>query len=295
MHRINKKVHIDKDELVHIKAIEGDLKTRFIAFQFISNNKPIDLTGCNVRVSGNTSEFYNNEIFNDLVIEDEKKGIAVLELTSKFLIKGITKYQLHIFKGEGHLSSNIFELEVGESLLNQDAYESSNEFKAFENALGKIDGYDTRLRTAENTIKSANEEIGITKNAVVETNKKVTKNTNDIADINTSFAPLLALFTNNKFFTKDNMTMTQTGVDTKTYIEIPFANQTLQIEFGVYSAASGGGVKMSYIQNIIWGMGCLRATNPFTFAYYLDGTNTLRFKHGYTGNLMVNWIAFGIK
>lgn len=153
MHEINKKVHIDKDELIRIKAIERDLKTRFIAFQFLSNNIPIDLTGCNVRVYATTNEAYNNKIFNDLEVTDSIKGKARLELTEKMLIRGITKYQLMIFKGEGHLSSNIFELEVSKSLMDAEALESSNEFKSFENALEKIDKYDTRLRTVEVNIK----------------------------------------------------------------------------------------------------------------------------------------------
>ena len=153
MHEVVRKIYIDKDELIPIKAIERDLKTRFIAFQFISNNIPINLTGCNVRVYANTSEAYNNEVFNDLEIIDAASGKARLELTEKLLTKGVTQYQLIIFKDEGHLSSNIFELEVSKSLLDTDALESSNEYKSLDVALKKADEYGQKLQEGTEKIE----------------------------------------------------------------------------------------------------------------------------------------------
>ena len=37
-----KTVYIDRDELIEIKAIEHDVKTRFIDFKFIAANKILD-------------------------------------------------------------------------------------------------------------------------------------------------------------------------------------------------------------------------------------------------------------
>ena len=49
--------------MIKVKAIEGDIKTRFIAFQFISNNNFVNLEGCTVRIYAVNNN--NNEIFND--------------------------------------------------------------------------------------------------------------------------------------------------------------------------------------------------------------------------------------
>ena len=59
-----KTVYIDRDELIEIKAIEHDVKTRFIDFKFIAANKILDISNCIVRVYAITSK--GNEIFNNL-------------------------------------------------------------------------------------------------------------------------------------------------------------------------------------------------------------------------------------
>lgn len=171
MHTDIKKIHINNLETTRIKAVAGDILTRKIRFQFISNDRAINLTGCNVRVSAITSEMYNNEVFNDLVVVDENRGIAELELTSKLLTEGVTTYQLHIFKGQGILSSSIMELEVSKNLINFDAIESSNEFKALVNALSKIDAYDTRLRKNENEV-TALKQSNSTQETNIQTNTR---------------------------------------------------------------------------------------------------------------------------
>lgn len=152
---ILKNVYIDKDEITEIKAIEHDTKTRFINFKFIGSNTVVDLTDCQVRVYAKNSRYI--EIFNDLTVIDTKGGIAQLELTDKFLKPGVTEYQLKIMPiNGGQLSSNTMKIIVSEDLMKGNSVESSNEYKAFENSLNKIDKYDLRLRAVEDNWEDGN-------------------------------------------------------------------------------------------------------------------------------------------
>ena len=137
MHIDYKKVEINSDELIELKAIEHDLKSRFVVFQFLSNNVPINLSDCSVRVYGVNSK--RREIFNNLRIVDVLRGKAELELTDAFLKRGTTIYQLKIYGvNGGKLSSNIFSLSVGEDLMSDNAIEISNEFTSLDEALKKL-------------------------------------------------------------------------------------------------------------------------------------------------------------
>ncbi|MGL4572832.1 MAG: BppU family phage baseplate upper protein [Clostridium sp.] len=138
---IDKTVNINKDEIIETRAIEHDTKTRFITFKFLGRNAPVDLSSCKVRVYAINSIY--NEVFNDLVILDPKKGIAELELTDSMLKPGITEYQIKIMLNSGgQLSSNTMRLIVEKDLMSDNSLEGSNEYKAFENALSKIDNLD---------------------------------------------------------------------------------------------------------------------------------------------------------
>lgn len=138
---IDKKVNINKDEIIEIRAIEHDTKTRFITFKFLGQNSPINLDGCKVRAYAINSIY--NEVFNDLVILDSQRGIAKLELTDAMLKPGITEYQIKIMLNSGgQLSSNTMRLIVEKDLMSNNSLEGSNEYKAFENALGKVDNLD---------------------------------------------------------------------------------------------------------------------------------------------------------
>lgn len=134
-----KKVYINRDELIEIKAIEHDVKSRFIDFRFLSVNNVIDLTYSTVRVFALNSK--GSEIYDELTIIDGKKGLARLELTDDLLVPGTTEYQLEARDSNGAiLSSNIFKLIVSKRLRDDDAIiQSSNKFTALDKALQKVD------------------------------------------------------------------------------------------------------------------------------------------------------------
>ncbi len=145
-----KTVYIDRDELIEIKAIEHDVKTRFIDFKFIAANKILDISHCIVRVYALTKN--GKEIFNNLTIVDGLKGIARLELTDALLIPGTTEYMLKIYDEHGGiLSSNIFNLIVSKDLMTGNAIEGTNEYTALDEALKSIGNINaTEVRSKEN-------------------------------------------------------------------------------------------------------------------------------------------------
>ncbi|MDK0871162.1 BppU family phage baseplate upper protein [Clostridium perfringens] len=151
-----KTVYIDRDELIEIKAIEHDVKSRFIDFRFLSVNNVIDLTYSTVRVFALNSK--GSEIYDELTIIDGKKGLARLELTDDLLVPGTTEYQLEARDPNGAiLSSNIFKLIVSKRLRdNDDIIQSSNKFTALDKALQKVDNIneiDVRSKENSNKIK----------------------------------------------------------------------------------------------------------------------------------------------
>ena len=150
-----KTVYIDRDELTEIKAIEHDIKTRFIDFKFIGANKVLDISHCIVRIYALNSK--RNEIFNNLTIVDGAKGIARLELTDALLVPGTTEYMLKITTDNGGiLSSNRFNLIVHPDLMTGNAIEGTNEYRALDEALktvGNIHAIDVKTGENANNIK----------------------------------------------------------------------------------------------------------------------------------------------
>lgn len=168
-----KKVYINRDELIEVKAIEHDVKSRFIDFRFLSVNNVIDLTYSTVRVFALNSK--GSEIYDELTIIDGKKGLARLELTDDLLVPGTTEYQLEARDPNGAiLSSNIFKLIVSKRLRdNDDIIQSSNKFTALDKALekvGKINEIDVRSKENATNIDKNNKAL----------NKKVDDNVNEL-------------------------------------------------------------------------------------------------------------------
>ncbi|MDK0853234.1 BppU family phage baseplate upper protein [Clostridium perfringens] len=163
-----KTVYIDRDELIEIKAIEHDVKTRFINFKFIAANKILDISHCIVRVYALNSK--GNEIFNNLTIIDGAKGIAQLELTDSLLVPGTTEYMLKITtENGGILSSNRFNLIVSKDLMADNAIEGTNEYKALDEALKTV-----------GELNSMKVSIGENATAINKNKSLIDKNTNSI-------------------------------------------------------------------------------------------------------------------
>lgn len=151
-----KTIYINRDELTEIRAIEHDIKTRFIDFKFIAGNKVLDISQCLVRIYALTEN--GNEIFNNLIIIDGIKGIARLELTDSLLTPGTTTYILKIYgDNSGILSSNRLNLIVDKDLMTGNGIEGTNEYKALDEALktvSEINSMQVSIEENKNNIAS---------------------------------------------------------------------------------------------------------------------------------------------
>lgn len=138
------KLDINKKLYQRITAKQRDTKSRYLFFHLLDGAIPFNLTNRSVRVYAIKPD--GTEIFNDLQIVDAAKGICKLELTTQILaVSGIVLIELMIMEGESKLTSIPFELEVIKSLNSTSAIESSNEYKALDEALIKTDKWNNEF------------------------------------------------------------------------------------------------------------------------------------------------------
>ncbi|WP_294160893.1 BppU family phage baseplate upper protein [uncultured Clostridium sp.] len=135
------KLDINNKMYETITAKQGDTESRFLLFHLFDASLPFDLTEKSVRVYGIKPD--GTKIFNDLVINDVKKGYCTLKLTNQMLaIAGLVKLELVIYSGNKKLSSIPFMLNVISSLNSDDAVVSTNEFTSLMNGLAALSEYD---------------------------------------------------------------------------------------------------------------------------------------------------------
>ena len=138
------KLDINKPIYEKIQAKQGDTKSRYLLFHLLDEAIPFSLNGRTVRVYGLKPD--NKEIFNDLQIVDATRGICKLELTSQALaVPGNLDLELVIMEGESKLSSIPFVVEVLKSLNSKSAIESSNEYKALDRSLTKVEEWNNEF------------------------------------------------------------------------------------------------------------------------------------------------------
>lgn len=135
------KLDINNKMYETITAKQGDTESRFLLFHLFDASLPFDLTEKSVRVYGIKPD--GTKIFNDLVINDVKKGYCTLKLTNQMLaIAGLVKLELVIYSGNKKLSSIPFMLNVISSLNSDDEVVSTNEFTSLMNGLAALSEYD---------------------------------------------------------------------------------------------------------------------------------------------------------
>ena len=135
------KLDINNKMYETITAKQGDTESRFLLFHLFDASLPFDLTEKSVRVYGIKPD--GTKIFNDLVINDVKKGYCTLKLTNQMLaIAGLVKLELVIYSGNKKLSSIPCMLNVISSLNSDDAVVSTNEFTSLMNGLAALSEYD---------------------------------------------------------------------------------------------------------------------------------------------------------
>lgn len=315
-------IQIDK-KIEDLHAIEHDINTRFPTFQFKDGLKPYDLSDCSVRVYGVNSLV--NSFFNDLEIVNAKQGIAKLQLTDTMLVKGTTKMQFVIMPNDGgQLKTKIFNLVNGESLVDSEALEGSDEYKAFEEALKKLEpllgqgtevnkGLESNIRTAadlDKTLKQSVQTATSTKQNLDNSNSTATATNQSLNNINSTairtkeeLNQLISI--GNIQAILDRITELETklskntvgGTRDKGYEETALADRKVWVhEYGVYNASSGGGVKVGRIDDIITYTAVCRSTqNDKTVSVNKEGKDIIRFYHNNSGTLNIIWHAWGYK
>ena len=124
-----------------IKAKQGDTKSRFLLFNLLDGSIPFSLENRSVRVYAVKPD--RTEVFNDLIITDAAKGYCILELTTQMLaVAGTVKLELMVIEEDKKLTSNIFYMDVKESINSEKAVVSTNEFGALLTALQDVDNWN---------------------------------------------------------------------------------------------------------------------------------------------------------
>ena len=132
---------INKRTQQTITANVGDVGSRFVKIQIVDEGKPINLIGVDVFLYALKSD--NTKLFNGVVVEDDIDGIVLAELTSQLLVQsGNVKLTLVLIEGNNKLSSKEFTLNVENSIFNDKAIESTNEFGALTTSLVKVEEWN---------------------------------------------------------------------------------------------------------------------------------------------------------
>lgn len=114
----------------YITAVQQDSRSRFLDVKLFDNGIPLDLSGHTVRIYAIKAD--GKEVYNNGSITDSKNGRVQFELTSQTLaVAGVLNLQIITYKNNVEiLSTNPFKIFVLESLMKNNAIESSNEYGA---------------------------------------------------------------------------------------------------------------------------------------------------------------------
>ena len=135
------KFDINKNLYNTLIAKQGDTKSRFLLFNLLDGSIPFSLENRSVRVYAVKPD--RTEVFNDLIITDAAKGYCILELTTQMLaVAGTVRLELMVIEEDKKLTSNIFYMDVKESINSEKAVVSTNEFTALMNGLAALSEYD---------------------------------------------------------------------------------------------------------------------------------------------------------
>ncbi|WP_040191057.1 SGNH/GDSL hydrolase family protein [Clostridium culturomicium] len=195
------KLDINKRLYEKITAKQGDTKSRFLLFHLLDGASPFSLVNRTVRVYGLKPD--KKEIFNDLKIVDANKGHCELELTNQALaIIGDLDLELAIYEGESKLTSIPFTVDVLKSINSTNAIESSNEYKALDRSLTKVEEWNNEFADKSGKLEQLyTERLNGIDSQLAEKAKQVDLNTTNIkvANLETLKANKTDL-TSNKIF-----------------------------------------------------------------------------------------------
>ena len=148
----NLTIDINKKPFQTITANVGEVGSRYIRINIVDKSLPIDLTSVTVSIYAKKPD--GNKVFNSVIVEDAKQGIILAELTSQILaVEGLVKLTLLLVKSSSKLCSKQFLLNVDSSIVDDTALESTNEFTALVDALGRVNNIDSRFENVSSQLE----------------------------------------------------------------------------------------------------------------------------------------------
>ena len=135
-------IDLDSKNYRKLRAMQGDIKSRYILVNLYSNNLAYDLSHCTVKIYGLKRD--KTIFFNNAVVKNAKLGQFEIELTNQALaVPGELKVQILVLGTDGEkLTSSAFFIDVGESIIDENAIESTNEFGALTESLTKVNEWN---------------------------------------------------------------------------------------------------------------------------------------------------------
>lgn len=135
-----------------VTANVGEVGSRFLKINIIDNGMPVDLTGVTVYLYAKKAD--DTKVFNTVKVEDAKQGIVLVEITSQVLaIEGLIKLTLLLVKDNARLATKIFNLKVDETIIDDEAIESANEFGALTESLSKLGEWNSYFEETSGKIE----------------------------------------------------------------------------------------------------------------------------------------------
>lgn len=139
------------------KPITIDVKQndagRNININLKANGEEVDLTGKTVKYFIKKGD--GNTVFNNCNIVEGKIGSILVPLTNQAItIEGTNEMELAIYDENGAVESTFtVYLQVTKTLIDDNAIESSNEFKALNDALGMVQGIDNKFKAVNSQLE----------------------------------------------------------------------------------------------------------------------------------------------
>ena len=149
------------------KPITIDVKQndagRNININLKANGEEVDLTGKTVKYFIKKGD--GNTVFNNCNIVEGKIGSILVPLTNQAItIEGTNEMELAIYDENGAVESTFtVYLQVTKTLIDDNAIESSNEFKALNDALGMVQGIDNKFKAVDSQLDNITNEPNIYK------------------------------------------------------------------------------------------------------------------------------------
>lgn len=189
---------INNRVLTKLEAKQNDANSRFLQITLLDGNNQINLTGNTVKIFGVKAD--NTKIFNDVEITDALNGVILIELTSQALaVAGELQCELVIYGSDSSiLSSKVFTINVLESVRDDSAIESTDEFTALTQGINKLETWDSQFQSKYDGLNAEYaQQLTSNSNKIGILSDSNTTNTANIADLQNSKASQTDLNTTN--------------------------------------------------------------------------------------------------